>query len=257
MSKKTPHVGLFVTCIVDMMRPVVGFATLKLLEDAGCRVSVPESQTCCGQPAYNSGDRADASALAKRVIATYEPFDYVVMPSGSCAGMIRIHYPDLFADDPQWRDRARCLADKTFELTGFLADVLKADITPPAFKAHATYHDSCSGLREMGIKDQPRKLLQKVEGLTLSEAERAEECCGFGGTFALKYTDISAAMVDRKVDAVLASGADVVLGGDMGCLMNIAGKITRRGEATQVRHVAEVLSGLTDTPSIGRGKDEA
>ena len=177
----SPEVGLFATCLVDLMRPSVGFATVKLLEDAGCKVSVPEAQTCCGQPAYNSGDSPDARDIAKNVIQVFEGFDYVVAPSGSCAGMISHHYPNLLKDDAAWKPRAEALAAKTFELVAFLTDVLRADITPPDLAATATYHDSCSGLRELGIKAQPRALLGKVGGLTLVEGAIPETCCGFGG----------------------------------------------------------------------------
>ncbi len=246
-----PHVGLFVTCLVDLTRPSVGFATLKLLEAAGCRVSVPESQTCCGQPAYNSGDNPDTADIARQVITAFEGFDYVVVPSGSCGGMIRHHYPETLADDEAWATRARTLAAKTFELTSFLHDVLKvSDISATCDKS-MTYHDSCSGLREMGIKEQPRNLLSKVNGLTLTEGDEAEACCGFGGLFCVKYPEISENMVDAKVEDILATGAKLLLGGDLGCLMNISGRLTRRGKEVEVRHIAEVLADMTDGAAIG------
>lgn len=251
MPSAPPHVGLFVTCLVDLMRPAVGFAAVKLLEDAGCRVSVPEDQTCCGQPAYNSGDRADAVALAKRVIAAFEGFDYVVLPSGSCAGMIRKHYPGLFAGDAAWEARAQALAERTHELTAFLVDVLGVESVAARLDAAVTYHDSCSGLRELGVKAQPRRLLASVDGLELRESASAETCCGFGGTFCVKYPDISGRIVDVKADDLMATGADLVLAGDMGCLLNIAGRLKRKGAALQARHVAEVLAGETDVPAIG------
>lgn len=251
MPSAPPDVGFFVTCLVDLMRPSVGFAAIKLLEDAGCRVTVPADQTCCGQPAYNSGDRADAIALAKRVIAAFEGFDYVVLPSGSCAGMIREHYPRLFAGDAAWEARANALAGRTHELTAFLVDVMGVSRVAARLEATVTYHDSCSGLRELGVKAQPRKLLATVAGLTLRESAAAETCCGFGGTFCVKYPDISGRMVDVKADDLLATGADLVLAGDMGCLLNIAGRLKRKGAAMQARHVAEVLAGALDTPAIG------
>ena len=251
----SPEVGLFATCLVDLMRPSVGFATVKLLEDAGCKVSVPEAQTCCGQPAYNSGDSPDARDIAKNVIAVFEGFDYVVVPSGSCAGMISHHYPNLFKDDARWKARAEALAAKTFELVAFLTDVMQADV-PPDLAATATYHDSCSGLRELGIKAQPRALLGKVGGLTLVEGDIPETCCGFGGLFCVKYPDISEKMVDAKADDILATGADLLLAGDLGCLMNMAGRLKRRGASVEARHVAEVLAGMTDRPAIGEADED-
>src|SRR5918998_2203021 len=191
-----PRVALFVTCLVDLMRPSVGFAAAKLLEDAGCRVEVPV-QTCCGQPAFNSGDRGTARDLAERTIETFRGFDYVVAPSGSCAGMIH-HYPELFADDPNWLPKANALRAKTYELTSFLVDVLGVTSVDARFDGAVTYHDSCSGLRELGVKRQPRQLLKSVEGLTLVEMKDSDVCCGFGGTFAVKYSDISGAIVDAK-----------------------------------------------------------
>ncbi|PIW26037.1 MAG: Fe-S oxidoreductase [Rhodospirillales bacterium CG15_BIG_FIL_POST_REV_8_21_14_020_66_15] len=248
-----PHVGLFATCLVDLMRPSVGFATVKLLEDAGCRISVPTAQACCGQPAYNSGDSRDARDIAKGVIEAFEGFDYVVAPSGSCAGMISHHYPRLFQEDSRWRPRAEALAAKTHELISFLVDVLKAEVAAPDLAATATYHDSCSGLRELGVKTQPRDLLARVGGLTLVEGKIPETCCGFGGLFCVKYPDISEKMVDAKADDVIATGADLLLAGDLGCLVNMAGRLKRRGASVQARHLAEVLAGMTDLPAIGEG----
>lgn len=192
MSKPDqPSVGLFATCLVDLMRPVVGFAAVKLLEQAGCRVDVPEAQTCCGQPAFNSGDAADAADIAKNTIRTFEAYDYIVVPSGSCGGMIAKHYPELFEDDPEWGPRARALAEKTHELLSFLVDVMQVETTGAAFDGAVTYHDSCSGLRELGVKEQPRKLLAGVDGLSVNEGKETETCCGFGGLFCVKYPDIS------------------------------------------------------------------
>ena len=244
-------VGLFATCLVDLTRPSVGFASAKLMEDAGCRVSVPQAQSCCGQPAYNAGDNADAAAIAANVIGAFEGFDYVVAPSGSCAGMIKHHYPSLFANDPEMRPRAVALAGRTFELVSFLADVLKVENLEAAYDGIATYHDSCSSLREMGVKEQPRALLAQVKGMTLTEAPESETCCGFGGLFCVKYPDISGRMVDAKVDDIIATGADTLLAGDLGCLMNIAGRLHRRGSNIRVRHIAEVLAGMTNRPPLG------
>jgi len=241
----TLRVGLFVTCLVDMMRPRIGFAALKLLEQAGCEVVVPTAQTCCGQPGYNSGDRKSALALARKVLAEFEAFDYVVAPSGSCAGMIRTHYPDLFADQPGERERVGRLCAKTYELTDFLVNVAKLDHIDATFDGTVTYHDSCSGLREMGVKAQPRALLAKVVGLKLAEMNEAETCCGFGGTFALKFADISTRIADNKCEHARATGAAAVVLGDLGCMLNIEGRLRRRGdERTQVLHVAEVLAGV-------------
>jgi L-lactate dehydrogenase complex protein LldE len=255
-----PRVALFVTCLVDVFRPSVGFAAVKLLEESGCTVEVPEGQTCCGQPAYNSGDRADTKALAKRTIAAFEPFDYVVVPSGSCGGMIREHYPELLADEPDWAHRAQHLAARTYELVSFLHDVRGMRKVNSRYDGTVTYHDSCSGLRELGVKHQPRALLQSVAGLKLVELPGAEVCCGFGGTFCVKYPEISDKMVTAKTDDIDATGADTLLAGDMGCLMNMAGKLKRRqmeqgGRAVRVRHVAEVLAGETDAPPIAAAKE--
>jgi L-lactate dehydrogenase complex protein LldE len=245
-----PRVALFVTCLVDLMRPSVGFAAVKLLEDAGCRVEVPV-QTCCGQPAYNSGDRGTTRDLAERIIEAFRGYDYVVAPSGSCAGMIRTHYPELFADDPNWLPKANELGARTYELTSFLVDVLGVTEVDAAFDGVVTYHDACSGLRELGVKAQPRKLLKSVDGLELVELEDSDVCCGFGGTFAVKYAEISTAIVTEKAEKIAASGAETVLAGDLGCLMNMAGKLSRDGLPVAVRHVAEVLAGMTDEPPIG------
>lgn len=251
MTTPKPRVALFVTCLVDFFRPTVGFSAIKLLEDAGCDVSVPAGQTCCGQPAYNSGDRAGARVLAEQVIALFEGFDHIVVPSGSCAGMIKTHYPSLFSGEPNWRLRAEALAAKTHELTSFLVDVLGVAPLPAAWEGTATYHDSCSGLRELGIKEQPRRLLSGVDGLSVKEMRDPEACCGFGGTFCVKYDEISNAIVERKVADVRATGADLLLAGDLGCLLNIAGKLKREGSRIEVRHVAEVLAGMASGPAIG------
>ncbi|MFL9827443.1 (Fe-S)-binding protein [Rhodoplanes sp. SY1] len=244
------RVGLLVTCLVDLVRPAVGFAAARLLDDAGCTVAVP-AQTCCGQPAFNSGDRATARRLAEQVITAFEPFDYVVVPSGSCAGQVRLHYPEIFQGDPAWQPRADALAAKTFELTQFLVDVCGVSRVATRFSGLATYHDSCSSLRELGVRVQPRKLLASVEGLDLIELADTEVCCGFGGTFCVKYPDISDRMVGKKAEAVTATGADLLLAGDLGCLLNIAGKLSRDGSGVSVRHVAEVLAGEVDVPAIG------
>jgi len=253
MTEK-PRVALFVTCLVDLFRSSVGFAAVKLIEDAGCTVEVPQAQSCCGQPAYNSGDRKSTQAIARTVIAAFAGFDYVVAPSGSCAGMIKVHYPALFADDPAMAEKARALADRTYELVSFLVDVMKVERVTARYDGVATYHDACSGLRELGVKAQPRQLLASVAGLTVTEMRDPEVCCGFGGTFAIKYGDISDKIVGEKADNIRAAGADTVIAGDMGCLLNMAGKLEREGDKTKVRHVAEVLAGVTG-PAIGEPGD--
>lgn len=247
----SPRVALFVTCLVDLFRPSVGFATVKLLEDAGCEVTVPRAQTCCGQPAYNSGDKEDARAIAEQVIKAFEGFDYIVAPSGSCTGMLMKHYPELFAGDAKWEERARAFSAKVHELVSFLTDVLKVTGVEAAFSGSITYHDSCSGLRELGIRSQPRKLLESVEGLELKEMADPDVCCGFGGTFCVKYPDISNTIVSKKTANIRASGAGTLAAGDLGCLLNMAGKLKREGSAMEVRHVAEILAGMTDEPAIG------
>jgi L-lactate dehydrogenase complex protein LldE len=238
------RVALFVTCLVDLMRPRIGFAAIKLLEAGGCEVVVPETQTCCGQPAYNAGDRASAQALGRKVLDEFSGFEYIVAPSGSCAGMIRTHYPELFRDAPAELERVRELCERTYELTDFLVNVAKLGHAPGTFSGAVTYHDSCSGLREMGVKAQPRALLATVAGLKLAEMNEAETCCGFGGLFSVKYGDIATHIAERKCANIAASGADAVVLGDLGCMLHIEGRLRRRGDMkTKVLHVAEVLAG--------------
>jgi L-lactate dehydrogenase complex protein LldE len=251
MQQTKPRVALFVTCLVDLHRPSVGFAAIALLEQAGCQVEVPRAQTCCGQPAYNSGDRASARELGVSILDAFGGYDYVVVPSGSCGGMLRQHMPHLFDDDPNLRARADALAAKTYELVSFLTDIRGMDRVAATATGTVTYHDSCAGLRELGIKQQPRKLLEAM-GATIKEMAEPEICCGFGGTFCVKYPDISVHMVSNKTTDIVATGAETVLAGDLGCLLNIAGRLQREGHATKVRHVAEVLAGMTDElPAIG------
>jgi len=249
-SSRPRRVALFVTCLVDLFRPAVGFAAVKLLEEAGCTVEVPPLQVCCGQPAYNSGDRATTRAIAAQVIDAFEGYDAVVVPSGSCGGMLSHHYPGLF-DDPAMKARAENLANRSYELMAFLVDVLGVTKVAAQYDGRVTYHDSCSGLRELGVKEQPRRLLASVGGLRLSEMKSPEVCCGFGGTFCVKYPEISNAMVSEKSADIAATGADTLLAGDLGCLMNMAGKLQREGSAVRVRHVAEVLAGMGDQAAIG------
>ena len=252
-AKPRGSVAIFATCLMDSMRPSVGFAAAKLLEDAGFRVSVPARQTCCGQPAWNAGDDASARDLAASVIETFEGFDYVVLPSGSCGGMIKKHFEEAFKNDERMRAAAEKLAQKTYELAQFLTHVVGTEnvsVSKTARGLRAYYHDSCAGLRELGIKDEPRALLARA-GVEILEGAEAETCCGFGGLFSVKYPDISAAIVDKKIDDILKSGAHTVLGGDLGCLMNVAGRLSRLGHDIEVRHFVEVLAGV-DVPAIGR-----
>jgi L-lactate dehydrogenase complex protein LldE len=256
MSTPRPRVALFVTCLVDLYRPSVGFAALRLLEQAGCQVEVPHTQTCCGQPAFNTGDRGTARDIARAVVDAFQGYDHVVAPSGSCAGMIAHHYPSLFDDDPGYRAKAEALAGRTHELVSFLVDVMGMERVAASYGDRVTYHDSCSGLREMGVKAQPRRLLDTVQGLSLTEMADPEICCGFGGTFCVKYPDISTRMVTDKCRDIAATGAGTLLAGDMGCLLNMAGRLKREGSAVKVRHVAEVLAGMAaEVPPIGEGKD--
>lgn len=241
------RVGLLVTCLVDAMRPRIGFAALTLLESAGCEVHVPRSQTCCGQPGWNSGERRSARDLAEKLVEEFEPFDYVVAPSGSCAGMVKTHYRDLFPGEGAWLARVEALAAKTWELTDFLVNVVRIETLPGDFHGALTYHDSCSGLRELGVKAQPRALLAKLPGVELREMRDCETCCGFGGTFSIKFGEISSAMADAKCERITESGAAAVVLGDLGCMLNIEGRLRRRGdERTRVLHIAEVLSGRAD-----------
>ena len=253
-SSPPRRVALFVTCLVDLFRPSVGFAAVKLLEDAGCIVEVPPLQVCCGQPAYNSGDRASTKQIARQVIEAFEGYPHIVAPSGSCAGMLSHHYPGLFDDDPAMKARAETLAARTHELMAFLVDVLGVAKVDAHYEGAVTYHDSCSGLRELGVKQQPRALLGSVKGLSLREMKTPEVCCGFGGTFCVKYPEISNAMVGEKTNDIAATGADTLLAGDLGCLMNMAGKLQREGRAVKVRHVAEVLADMGGDAAIGEGR---
>ncbi|MFZ9722449.1 MAG: (Fe-S)-binding protein [Burkholderiaceae bacterium] len=239
-----PRIALFVTCLVDLMRPEIGFAAITLLEHAGCEVVVPPDQTCCGQPAYNSGDRRSAHRLAERVLEQLEGYDYVVIPSGSCAGMIKVHYADLFSDDPGLKHRLVDLGPRIYELSDFLANVMQVENVPGKLSGAVTYHDSCSGLRELGVCAQPRQLLKLIPGVEVREMKDARACCGFGGTFSLKYGAVSSAIVDEKIGNIQATSAQAVVLGDLGCMLNIEGRLRRLGDdKTQVLHIAQVLAG--------------
>ena len=248
-------VGLFATCLVDLVRPEIGFSTAALIQQAGFQVDVPHGQTCCGQPHYNSGALADSVRIAKRFVRIFEQYDYVVAPSGSCAAMVRIHYPEILADTPNFSQRAKDIARKCYELTEFLTDI--ADIQlHTQYELHCTYHDSCSGFRELGIRSQPRQLLEQISELRVTECNESTACCGFGGTFCVKYPQISTRIATEKAQNVEDSGADILLGGDLGCLMNIAGTLKRRGSNVRVLHIAEVLAGQADQPAIGQPRSQ-
>ncbi len=247
------RVALLVTCLADLFRPSVGFAAVRLLERLGAEVVVPGMQTCCGQPAYNNGDYVTARRIARQVIEAFRPHEQVVVPSGSCAGMLVRHYPELLRDDPEGLAEAQALAGRTRELSAFLAEFGGAERIDARYAGKVAMHDACSARRELGIHDAPRGLLDRVEGLVRVEIAEAETCCGFGGTFCVKYPDISARMVDDKVRAVIASGADTLVSGDLGCLMNIAGRLKRLDSPIRVYHLAELLAGMTDAPGIGDG----
>lgn len=254
MTESPIRVGLFVTCLADMMRPQVAFAAAALLQKAGCAVRVPRAQSCCGQPALNSGDRTSTIDIAKKVIAEFEGDDYVVAPSGSCADTLKNKYPALFTKDMLWAKRAKSLSEKTWELTRFLHEKIGLAQLDASYPGVCTYHDSCSGLRELDIHDQPRELLKHVRDLQFVEMRDSNVCCGFGGLFSVKYPDISARMAHDKCTEIVSSNADTILGGDLGCLLNIAGRLKREGRKVKVFHVAEVLAGMADGPAIGEAE---
>ena len=251
MKNSRPKVGLFVTCLVDLVRPQIGFAAVTLLEAAGCDVTVPEDQTCCGQPAWNAGADRHAQVIARDTVRLFEEFDYVVAPSGSCAGMLRRHYPEVLKDDPEFAPRARALAAKSHELMSFLVRERGMKAVNAKCDTSVCYHDSCSSLREMGVKAEPRALLNSVEGLSIRELSEPQVCCGFGGLFSVKYPEISERMGDDKIADAQATGADLLVGGDLGCLLHLAGRMKRKGLRMKVRHAAEVLAGMTDVPPMG------
>lgn len=251
-TPQSPRVALFVTCLANVYRPTVAEATVELLEAAGCRVEVPMNQSCCGQIGYNAGAIDSAKPVARNIITTFEGFDYVVAPSGSCAGMIVHHYPQLFADDPLWAPRAAAVAERTWEITGFLVDVMRFDVPRRVDFGErvASYHDSCAGFRELGIKQQPRKLLAGA-GVAIREMQGTEVCCGFGGTFCAKLPDISVAMADEKIGNARKAGANTMIGGDLGCLLHLSGRSKAAGYGIEFRHVVEVLADRLDRPALG------
>ena len=234
-------VSLFITCLADVFYPDVGRHTVELLERYGCEVEFPEQQTCCGQPAYNSGYHRDTKKVAKHMIETFARAEYIVVPSGSCVAMFH-EYEELLKDELVWQERAKKLVAKTYELSQFLVNVLKVKEVHSSLQAKATYHTSCHMTRLLGETQSPFDLLEKVEGLQLEELPNRETCCGFGGTFSVKMTPISEQMVDEKVRHIEETGADVLIGADCGCLMNIGGRIQRKGKPIKMMHLAEVLN---------------
>ena len=235
-------VTLFIQCLVDGIYPEVGEAMVAIFRKLGIKLTCPTRQTCCGQPAFNSGYQGEARVAARRFIDIFESADAIVCPSGSCVTMVRHHYPQLFADDTAWLPRARHVAAKTFELTEYLVDILGVDDLGARFDGVVTYHDSCHLLRNLRIKEQPRRLLNKISGAEFIEMNDSDRCCGFGGSFSFKYGDISAAMAADKVKNIIASGADTVVGCDMGCLMNIQGMLSRKGSSVRAMHIAQLLA---------------
>jgi L-lactate dehydrogenase complex protein LldE len=238
----TPKITLFIQCLVDTVWPHVAEAMVRVLDGLGLELECPTTQTCCGQPAFNSGFRREARVAARRFIEIFERSATIVSPSGSCVHMVRHHYPELFKDEPRWRRRAEQIAARTYEFSEFLVDVQKVEDLGASYPGRVTYHDSCHLLRGIRVQEQPRRLLRNVKGLELVEMKNSDYCCGFGGAFAVKYPDISAAMVNAKVDHIVNSGADTVVGCDTGCLLNIAGAVSRRGLSIKTMHIAEILA---------------
>lgn len=238
-SKK---ITLFVQCLVDGLYPEVGEALLAIFKKLGIAVDCPLNQTCCGQPAFNAGHRSAARTAARHFIETFEHAEVIVCPSGSCVHMVKNHYPELFEKRPRWRQRAEEIGRRTFEFTQYLVDVLGVDDLESRYDGKVTYHDSCHLLRGLGVAEQPRRLIRNIRGTELVEMEDSERCCGFGGTFSVKYPDISTAMVDEKISNITASGADVVTGCDISCLMNIAGRLSRTGSPVRALHIAQLLA---------------
>lgn len=237
------RVSLFVTCLVDQLFPRVGLAMAEVLERLGCQVEFPEAQTCCGQPAFNSGYRGEACQVARHFLDVFAGADYIVCPSGSCTAMVRRRYAEIFQQDSRERGEAAALAPRVFEFSEFVLGVVRREDVGARFDGVVTYHDSCHALRELDIREQPRRLLRSVRGLELREMDVAEECCGFGGTFSVKFGDVSGAMLHTKIEAIRRTGAEAVVSIDPSCLMQIHGGLSRAGLAVRTLHLAEVLAG--------------
>lgn len=236
------RVSLFVTCIIDQLFPKAGLAMADVLERLGYEIEFPEEQTCCGQPAFNTGYREDARRVARHFLRVFRDAEYIVVPSGSCAGMIKNHYAELFRKEPETLEAVERITPRVFEFSQFLLEVAKVEDVGARFEQVVTYHDSCHALREMGVKEGPRKLLARVRGLELREMEPAEECCGFGGTFSVKFPEVSGGMARSKIDSILKTGAGVVVSVDSSCLMQIQGALSRAGSRVGTMHLAEVLA---------------
>jgi L-lactate dehydrogenase complex protein LldE len=237
-----PRVSLFVTCVIDQLFPKVGIAMADVLERAGCNVEFREDQTCCGQPAFNSGYREEARTVARHFLKVFETAEYIVIPSGSCTAMVSHHFADVFEAFPAELAAAHALEPKVYEFSAFLTNVLKVDDVGAQFDGVVTYHDSCHALRELKITDGPRRLLAKVKGLELREMDIAQECCGFGGTFSVKFPEVSGAMARTKIDSIKRTGANTVVSIDSSCLMQLRGAIARAGLPIETKHLAEVLA---------------
>lgn len=241
VSGKNMRVSLFITCLVDQFFPEVGMSAVSVLRKLGVEVDFPAAQTCCGQPAFNSGFTTEARELAKRFIAIFEKSEYVVAPSGSCTSMVRVFYPELLKDEPEWQKRAESLASRTYELTEFLVNVLGVEDVGASFEGKVALHQSCHLLRELNVRTEPQRLLKAIKGIDLVDLERSDTCCGFGGLFAIKYPHISGSILQDKLDCIKKSGGDVVVACDVSCLMHIGGGLSRQGETTRTMHIAELL----------------
>lgn len=245
MSVKSPplRVSLFVTCVVDQLWSSIGTSCVEVLRRVGCEVEFDERQTCCAQPAFNTGYRDEARRVARRFIEVFEESeaDAIVSPSGSCTAMVH-HFGELFVEEPQWRERSERLAQRTYELSSFLVRVLKIEDVGASWQGKLTWHDACHGLRDLGLKSEPRRLIRNVRGAEFVEIENAESCCGFGGTFSVKYPEISVAILDQKIEAIERAGVDAVVSGDASCLMQIGGRLSRKGSNIRVMHLAELLA---------------
>ena len=238
--------ALCATCLVDQFFPEVGEATTIVLRRLGVDVSFPEEQTCCGQIAFNGGYRREAADVARHFLDVFENEPNIVVPSGSCASMVKVYYQELFRDDPDDRERAQALAEKTYELTDFIVNVLEVSDVGSPYRGLVTYHDACHLLRELGISKEPRQLLQDVPGVELQEMADSETCCGFGGLFSVKFPELSSAILDDKLEAIRASGADTVVANDCGCLMHMRGAMERRGMQVRAIHIAQLLAGMDE-----------
>ena len=236
-------VSLFVTCLVDQLWASVGTSSVEVLRRVGCEVEFDDRQTCCAQPAFNTGYRDEARAVAKRFIQLFEESsaDAIVSPSGSCTAMVH-HYPELFAEDAEWLKRAKAIAERTHELSSFLVRVLKIEDVGAAWQGRVTWHDACHGLRDLNVKREPRRLISNVRGAEFVELDNADSCCGFGGTFSVKYPEISLAILDQKIEAIERAEVDAVVSGDASCLMQIGGRLSRKGSKVRVMHLAELLA---------------